>query len=274
VFHRSPRSPRPARSDQTRPGGRRPGPSRSRAARVGVTSTTLLAASALAVAAAPALAPLGERDEAADRNAVTIHRTSVSAADAEVLRAPRRGGFATATWLLGRTQEVAEQRALVPDLERLVATTPIATAGDGDDTTSASAAAPVYHGSDGETIDAERLRSWLEGRGSPLAPYADDFVAAGIAHDVDPRLVIGIAAIESTVGEQLPPGSHNAWGWGGSGPHGLAAWPSWPVAIDAFTERLGALYDTEVIDERMARTYCPPNWRAWLDTVRWVFDDI
>lgn len=132
----------------------------------------------------------------------------------------------------------------------------------------------VYVATDGEHIDVERIEAWLTDRGSPMAPYARELVQAGVDHDVDPRLVVGIAAIESTVGERLPPGSHNAWGWGGDGAYGLAAWPSWPVAIDTFTERLGALYDTESVDERMARRYCPPNWQAWLRTVRWVIADI
>lgn len=132
----------------------------------------------------------------------------------------------------------------------------------------------AYVGSDGEHIDATRLRDWLEGRNSPMAPYARELVAAGIEHDVDPRLVVGIAAMESSLGERLPPGSHNAWGWGGSGAHGLAAWPSWPVAIDAFTEGLARVYDTENVDTTMARKYVPPNWEKWLRTVRWVIDDI
>lgn len=131
-----------------------------------------------------------------------------------------------------------------------------------------------YETADGETIDPERIRAWLEDRDSPMAPYAEELVAAGIEHDVDPRLVVGIAAIESSAGKRLPPGSHNAWGWNGNGPHGLKAWPSWPVAIDGFTEGLARVYDTDNVDERMARKYVPPNWQKWLRTVRWVIDDI
>ncbi len=132
----------------------------------------------------------------------------------------------------------------------------------------------VYEGADGETIDPERLRVWLEDRNSPLAAHAEDLVAAGLAHGVDPRLVVGIAAIESSAGKRLPPGSHNAWGWSGNGPHGLHTWPSWPVAIDEFTEGLARVYDTDNVDERMARKYVPPNWEKWLRTVRWVINDI
>jgi hypothetical protein len=133
---------------------------------------------------------------------------------------------------------------------------------------------PAYEGADGERIDAPRIRAWLEHRNSPMAPYAEELVVAGVDHDVDPRLVVGIAAIESSAGKRLPPGSHNAWGWGGSGAYGLAAWPSWPEAIDAYTEGLARVYDTDNVDETMARKYVPPNWRKWLRTVHWVIDDI
>lgn len=132
----------------------------------------------------------------------------------------------------------------------------------------------AYVAADGERIDAERIRPWLEGRGSPLADHAETLIEAGVAHEVDPRLVIGIAAIESSVGTRLPASTHNAWGWSGTGPHGLHAWGSWPEAIEDFTARLARIYDVDRVDEEMARTYCPPNWRAWLDTVRWVIDDL
>lgn len=132
----------------------------------------------------------------------------------------------------------------------------------------------VFVGSDGERVDAARLERWLADRGSPMAAHAEELVAAGNRHGVDPRLVVGIAVIESSAGQRLPAGSHNAWGWHGGGSHGLAAWGSWEESIDAFTDGLARVYDTGEVDERMARTYVPPNWREWLRTVRWVIDDI
>jgi hypothetical protein len=144
---------------------------------------------------------------------------------------------------------------------------------DGDDAVD-DASALVYEAADGERIDPERIRVWLAGRNYPLADYADELVAAGIEHGVDPRLIVGIAVIESSGGKRLPPSTHNAWGWSGNGPHGLRSWPSWPEAIDGFTEGLARVYDTDNVDERMARKYVPPNWEKWLRTVRWVIDDI
>ncbi len=149
----------------------------------------------------------------------------------------------------------------------------VGSAPDGDDA-SATGAAPVYTAPDGERIDAGRLRRFLEDRDAPLAAHAKTLVRAGVAHGVDPRIVVGIAVAESAGGERLPEGTHNAWGWSGGGPHGLKAWPSWPAAIDDFTARYARLYGTGPVDAGIAQTYVPPNWQWWLETVTWVVDDI
>ncbi len=133
---------------------------------------------------------------------------------------------------------------------------------------------PVYLGDDGEHVDAERLRAWLDDVDSPLTDHAETIIEAGVAYDVDPRLVVAIAMTESTAGHHKPAGSHNAWGWGGDGPSGLAAWDSWPEAIDHFTWRFSELYDASSIDRAMERRYCPPCDGHWLSTVRSVYGDI
>lgn len=133
---------------------------------------------------------------------------------------------------------------------------------------------PAFVAADGDRITPERIEAFLADRGAPLAEHAETLVAAGVEHDVDPRLVVGIAIAESNGGERLPAGSYNAWGWSGSGSHGLRHWSSWEASIDDFTERLGRLYDTTAVDESFARTYCPPNWRWWLDTVTWTIGAI
>jgi hypothetical protein len=220
-------------------------------ARRGLASASLLAASALAIAAVPSVSGASGNDDADAEatSAETLRHVSVRASDAIVLRAP---DAATTT------------------SEPQPATAAAAADGEAAD----EEADLVYLGSDGERIDVERVATWLEHRGSPMAPYAEGLVRAGVAYDVDPRVVLGIAGIESTVGEEIPEGSHNAWGWNGDGPRGLKAWDSWPEAIDDYTERLGRLYDTDNVDEDFAQTYCPPNWEKWLDTVQWVINDI
>lgn len=152
---------------------------------------------------------------------------------------------------------------------------------DGDDAEDGEAAdavtseaEPVYTTDDGDEIDAERIASYLGARGAPLADHAETLVAAGVEHDVDPRLVVAIALAESNGGERLPAGTHNAWGWAGSGPHGLKAWSSWEESIHDFTARLAENYDVDHVDASFAQTYVPPNWRWWLDTVRAVMAEI
>jgi hypothetical protein len=133
----------------------------------------------------------------------------------------------------------------------------------------------AYTAADGQVITPERIFAFLDGRNAPLADQAETFVAAGVAHDVDPRVVVAIAIAESDAGKMHPEGTYNAWGWGGSGgPRGLRAWDSWEQSIDQYTERLGALYDTDDVDWEFASTYCPPNTQWWFDTVTWAIGQI
>lgn len=133
----------------------------------------------------------------------------------------------------------------------------------------------AYTAADGEVVTPERIFAFLDGRNAPLADQAETFVTAGIAHDVDPRVVVAIAIAESDAGKMHPEGTYNAWGWGGSGgPRGLRAWDSWEQSIDQYTERLGELYDTDDVDWDFASTYCPPNTQWWFDTVNWAIGQI
>jgi hypothetical protein len=249
----------------------RSAPARRTRTRRGLASASLLAASALAIAAVPGMTSGSDSDPDAGTDG-DVHHVTVHADDAIALRPSNGAAPATGSWLGRGHRDVADQRAAT-DLVRVAVTSPLppdASVGGTD----ADDEELVYLASDGERIDVERIATWLEHRGSPMAPYAEDLVRAGVAYDVDPRVVLGIAGIESTVGEAIPEGSHNAWGWNGDGPRGLKAWDSWPEAIDDYTERLGRLYDTENVDEDFAQTYCPPNWEKWLDTVHWVMNDI
>jgi len=130
----------------------------------------------------------------------------------------------------------------------------------------------TYVAADGELITADRIEQFLLDKGSPLAPWADAFVEAGRANDVDPRVVVAIAGIESSFGKRQR--GNNAWGWGGGPGGSLSRWADWPTAIHAYTERLGARYDTSTIDEAFARRYVPPNWRHWLSAVHQFMGEI
>lgn len=58
------------------------------------------------------------------------------------------------------------------------------------------------------------LRGYLKSKNSPLAENAESFVTYADKYNLDWRLVASISGVESTFGQQLPPNSYNAWGWG------------------------------------------------------------
>ncbi len=183
---------------------------------------------------------------------------------------------------VGTIERLSQQQRL-PSLETDDDDTLAADRGD-DDTPAADREDDVaerpeetlaYTTADGQVVTPERIFAFLDGRTAPLAAHAETSVAAGVAHAVDPRVVVAIAIAESDAGKLHPQGTYNAWGWGGSGgPRGLRAWDSWEQSIDHYTERLGELYDTDNVDWEFASTYCPPNTQWWFDTVTWAIGQI
>lgn len=59
---------------------------------------------------------------------------------------------------------------------------------------------------------AQVLQKYLEQYDSPLAPYADDFVAQADMYHIDWKLLVAISGVESTFGKAVP--CTNAWGYG------------------------------------------------------------
>jgi hypothetical protein len=173
---------------------------------------------------------------------------------------------------VGTIERLSHQQRL-PSLDADDGQAPAADDGEADAPQADEALA--YTAADGQVITPERIFAFLDGRNAPLADQAETFVAAGVAHDVDPRVVVAIAIAESDAGKMHPEGTYNAWGWGGSGgPRGLRAWDSWEQSIDQYTQRLGELYDTDDVDWDFASTYCPPNTQWWFDTVTWAMGQI
>lgn len=118
---------------------------------------------------------------------------------------------------------------------------------------------PVYVGTDGERITADRIKAFLTRQRSPMASYATTIVAAGIRYGVDPRVIVAISGVESTYGRFA--NGHNAWGWNS----GKARWSSWSIAIERYTKALGSAYRS-LRHGRFAaasRTYCPPCGNRW-----------
>ena len=85
------------------------------------------------------------------------------------------------------------------------------------------------------------LRSYLEKYDSPLAPYAQDFVASADKYNLDWKLVAAIAGNESTFGKAVPYNSYNAWGWGVYGDN-VIRFSSWSEGIDTISQGLRVRY--------------------------------
>ena len=259
-----------------------PASSEQRRTRTLATLTAVAAAAGIAAVAATsseegALTPVAGADAADAADAGDLTAEGRLHALPEVDLAPRQAADSPIEAPIGdggieRLADQQELPSLSRDLEAVseVATTSVMVQED----EAGADGAPVYETVDGQLIDAERVFDFLDGRNAPLAAHAETIVAAGVEHDVDPRVVVAIAIAESNGAEMKPTGTHNAWGWGGSGPRGLRAWSSWEESIDDFTERLGALYDTDNVDWEFASTYCPPNTQWWYDTVHWAIGQI
>jgi hypothetical protein len=113
-------------------------------------------------------------------------------------------------------------------------------------------------GSGGPPVSAESIDRYLASKGSPLAGSGAAFLESGVAHEVDPRLVVAIAGAESFFGITTC-AAHNAWGWGC--PTRPFVFRSWDEAIETITVGLreGYLDDgLESVGEIHLR-YAPPN---------------
>ncbi|OGY22272.1 MAG: hypothetical protein A2126_03520 [Candidatus Woykebacteria bacterium GWB1_45_5] len=75
---------------------------------------------------------------------------------------------------------------------------------------------------------AERLESFLQSQGSPLAPYSADLVKISDIYRLDWRLLPAITGVESTFGNAVPGRSYNPYGWN----NGHAYFKDWVSASD------------------------------------------
>lgn len=71
--------------------------------------------------------------------------------------------------------------------------------------------------------EVQQIDAFLHKNGSPMAGLGNVFVAAGKKYGVDPRLVVGIAGAESSLGKYAYR-PYNAWGWGGRAGHSFGSW--------------------------------------------------
>lgn len=84
---------------------------------------------------------------------------------------------------------------------------------------------------------AQILRDYLNAHNSPLAPYAENFVAEADKNNLDWRLVAAISGLESSFGVHIPPDSYNGWGFGVYGDN-VRKFGSWDEGIAVVSKSL------------------------------------
>lgn len=110
------------------------------------------------------------------------------------------------------------------------------------------------------------LKNYLENYDSPLAPYAETFVATADEYGVDWRLVPAITGVESTFGKHIPFESYNAYGWA----NGEYSFESWEDSIEHVTYTLKEKYIEKGAASitKIARRYAPPS-TTWAGKVKY-----
>ena len=85
------------------------------------------------------------------------------------------------------------------------------------------------------------IKGYLEKNNSPLAPYADIFVAQADINSIPWDLLVAMSGTESTFGQQVPVNCNNAWGFGIYGDQTLC-FNSYPEAIATISKAIRSQY--------------------------------
>ncbi len=107
-----------------------------------------------------------------------------------------------------------------------------------------SASSAILTKAVGESVRDTRakvLQKFLEYYGSPLAPFAQNFVDYADRYNLDWKLVAAISGVESTFGQAIPKNSYNGWGWGIYG-NNVTRFASWDEGIKIVSKELREMY--------------------------------
>ena len=111
-------------------------------------------------------------------------------------------------------------------------------------TTARTSAALVTPFEQKETVvdnRAEILEKFLKSYNSPLASHAKTFVEEADKNNIDWKLVVSIAGVESYFGQQIPPYSYNGWGYGVYG-NNVRRFESWDDGIAVVSHAIRSDY--------------------------------
>lgn len=124
------------------------------------------------------------------------------------------------------------------------------------------------------------IADYLIKRNKAFGPeYADYIVEISDFYEVDPYLIISIAECESNLGEKVPEGSNNPFGYGiPTGASNGTEFITWKHAIEAEVKLIRKYKDQGLITpEEIGPVYAPPsalNGGSWAKCVRFFLDKL
>lgn len=87
----------------------------------------------------------------------------------------------------------------------------------------------------------EKLQIFLESYNSPMTEDAEAFIKYADKYNLDWKLVVAIAGVESWYGQKIPATSYNAWGYGVYGTN-VRYFTSWEDGIETVSRDLRVKY--------------------------------
>ena len=90
-----------------------------------------------------------------------------------------------------------------------------------------------------------KIDTYLSGKGSPIAGNGSVFFSSGVQYNVDPRLIDGISAAESSFGTAwaaCPSSGFNAWSWFYNGSCANSPFSSFAEGIQTVTKFMRRSY--------------------------------
>lgn len=118
----------------------------------------------------------------------------------------------------------------------------------------------------------QKLKTFLESKNSPLAPYAAYIIEQADKYDIGWTKIVAISSMESDYGKNCPKTSHNAWGIGKP----FFYFDSWEKGIEYASELLGNHYQYNA-NSGIKSKYCPASDNCnpkWADHVTNISKEI
>lgn len=124
------------------------------------------------------------------------------------------------------------------------------------------------------------INDYLKKRNKAIgSEYTDFIIKTAREYEIDPYLIIAIAECESNLGEKIPAGSNNPFGYGiPTGSKRGTEFETWEHAIEAEAKLIKRFADKGMVTpEEMGPIYAPPsveNDGSWAKCVRFFLDKL